>query len=255
MVIQKLNFFLQNNVEPKIRKFFLFSLFDLSVGVVGMLVYGILTSSYGPIWIRNQYFGLWLTTLVFFYSIQSIYIELKKWNKRINYISDIIFIIISIILQFLMCIFYGLAKKIDVIIWSIYIFAVNLTNLYILVIRRKSCFWQKCNQNEENTDAENSLNKEVDTTENSKKIPILLKVLRVINFVLKIFFIIVQCFLLNGAITDGVGNAKYQNIYSKLIDVALNDNTGRTVKINYFCDGPVDATKTLLMFEADGSHG
>ncbi len=215
-MIQKLKSFLNNNVEQPIRKFFLFSLLDLSVGAVGMIVYGILTATYGVTWVRNQYFGLWLTTLVFFYSIQSIYIELKKWPKPINYITDVIFIVISILLPFLMCIFYGLGHKIDVIIWSIYIFAVNLTNLYILIIRKANNLGPKsytgnnfeslnlATSNETNNNFYNLNFKD----QTKSKLSILIRIVRVINFILKIFFIIIMCLLLNGAIVDGTGFVK-----------------------------------------------
>jgi hypothetical protein len=205
-MFQKLKTWLNNHVEPSIRKYFLFSLFDLSVGCVGMIVYGILTSTYGVIWVRNQYFGLWLTTLVFFYSIQSIYIELKKWPKLVYYINDVIFIAVSIILQFLMVVFYGLGHKIDVIIWSIYLFAVNLTNLYILIIRKANNLAPNLEivNNSETLD----LARSDDVKKTFPERSILIRIVRVINFILRLFFIIIMCLLLNGAIVDGTGFAK-----------------------------------------------
>ena len=218
-MIQKFKNWLNSNVEPSIRKYFLFSLFDLSVGAVAMIVYGILTATYGVTWVRNQYFGLWLTTLVFFYSIQSIYIEIKKWPKLLYYINDMIFIVASILLQFLMCVFYGLGHKIDVIIWSIYIFAVNLTNLYILIIRRKDNVGQSDSNNENNFESQNLATYTTDNNNNnsynfnlkdqsSTKKSVLIRIVRVINFILRLFFIIIMCLLLNGAIVDGIGFAK-----------------------------------------------
>ena len=121
---------LNNHVEPLMRIFLLLSLLDLVVGAVSMIIYGILTVTYGVTWIRNQYFGLWLTSLIFFHAIQSVYIEIKKWPKMLYYINDLIFTVISIILSLLMCIFYGLGHKIDVTIWSIYIIVINSKNLY-----------------------------------------------------------------------------------------------------------------------------
>ncbi|CAF0830609.1 unnamed protein product [Brachionus calyciflorus] len=40
------------------RIFFLLSCLDLCISVLGMILYGVFTSTYGPIWIRNQYIVL-----------------------------------------------------------------------------------------------------------------------------------------------------------------------------------------------------
>ena len=178
------------SMTKTIRIFFLFSLFDLLVACVGILVYGILTKTYGPIWVRNQYFGLWLTSVLAFYAIQSLYVELKRWQNKAFFFIDVGFFIISVILQLLMTIFYGLAHKIDAIIWSIYLFAVNVTNLYILFARRGS-IKSKSQRNEE-----------------SKAKSVIFSIIRIANIFLMVLFIIVQCLLLNGAITHGAGRLK-----------------------------------------------
>ncbi len=35
----------------------------------------------------------------------------------------------------------------------------------------------------------------------------------------------------------------------------LSDNTGRTIKIHYLCDGPTNSSSPTFMFEGDNSHG
>ncbi len=204
--------FLNNHVERPMRLFLLLSLLDLVVGAIGMIIYGVLTVTYGVTWVRNQYFGLWLTTLIFFFSIQSIYIELKRWPKLFYYINDMTFIIISILLPFLMCIFYGLGHKIDVIIWSIYVCVINSKNLYILIIRKANNYKPKPvvkNSFEiQDLDSNRPSNKQTQNESKSKGCLILSKILRVFNIILRIFFIIFMCLLLNGAITDGTGFVK-----------------------------------------------
>jgi hypothetical protein len=200
------------SIEKPIKKFFLFSLFDLSVACVGVLVYGILTKTYGPIWVRNQYFGLWLTSVLAFYAIQSLYVEVKKWQNKTYFYIDLGFFIASVILQLLLTIFYGLAHKIDAIIWSIYLFAVNLTNLYILFARRSNI--------KSSTDADQepeTVSKMIDhptsrTNEDSKVKSVIFNIIRISNIVLMVLFIIFQCLLVNGAIIHGAGRIKYLNL-------------------------------------------
>jgi hypothetical protein len=47
-----------------------------------------------------------------------------------------------------------------------------------------------------------------DSSSKSKGCIILTRILRVINIILRFFFIIIMCLLLNGAIVDGIGYAK-----------------------------------------------
>jgi pimeloyl-ACP methyl ester carboxylesterase len=58
--------------------------------------------------------------------------------------------------------------------------------------------------------------------------------------------------LLAGAITEGVGNAKYP-ARGKFADVNYGD--GRTIKVHYLCDGPVNSNQPVIMFEGSASHG
>jgi hypothetical protein len=193
-----------------IRIFFLFSLFDLLVACVGILVYGILTKTYGPIWVRNQYFGLWLTSVLAFYAIQSLYVELKRWQNKAFFFIDVGFFIISVILQLLMTIFYGLAHKIDAIIWSIYLFAVNVTNLYILFARKSNL--KARSESDAKREPETAFKMIDDQKKNankeSKAKSVIFSIIRIANIFMMVLFIIIQCLLLNGAITHGAGRLK-----------------------------------------------
>ena len=258
------------HVERPIIKFFLFSILDTFVGALGMLLYGIFTSTYGPVWIRNQFFGLWLTTLIFFIGIQSIYIEIKTWRKKFIYFYDLVYFILYIIVSFLMVIFYGMSKRIDAIIWSIYIFAVCLTNVYILYARRSNLTQQteiepKINNksyvestSENLTDRHETQQLNTNTNQvepaqkRSKLNRCLIMTCRVVNVILRFLFLLFACFLLAGAITEGVGNAKYP-ARGKFADVNYGD--GRTIKVHYLCDGPVNSNQPVIMFEGSASHG
>lgn len=252
MVFNSLINFLVKNVERPIIKFFLFSLFDTSVGAMGMLLYGIFTHIYGPVWVRNQYIGLWLTTLVTFISVQSLYIEVKSWTKYSYFILDLVFFGTQIIVNSLMLIFYSMAVKIDASIWSAYLFSVNLTNLFILFSRRKNVKTQK----QENQFAEDSSltqplnqNKEIAHKTIKEKLIIVVKIL---NGFLKVVFFIISCFLVIGACIDGTGRPFNRG---KIINVRLDDTvSGEIIKINYFCSQS-NTSDSIIMIEGDETHG
>jgi pimeloyl-ACP methyl ester carboxylesterase len=235
-IFKRITSLLHKHVEPKIVKFFLFSLLDTFVGMLAMLLYGIFTHTYGPVWIRNQYFGLWLSTLIFYIGLQSIYIEIKRINNKFILIYDLIYFALFAMVSFLMIIFYGMSKRIDAIIWSIYICAVCLTNVYVLYVR-------KSNLNQ------------VDTTQQtqSRLLSCLIMTLRIGNVILRFIFLLIGCLLLAGALIEGTGNAKYP-ARGKFTNVDYAQ--GKTIKVHYLCDGLNEfKNESVIMFEGSASHG
>ena len=229
-------------VEKPIRLYFLFSLFDFLVGLVGMCVYGAYINLNGPIWVRNQYIGLWLTTLILITAIQSIYTELVriKHRDRLFYL-DLAYYVITVLISLLFTIFFSISGKIDAIIWSVWIFAVNLTNCYVLYLKTKD------NQFE-NIATDDRVEIQLLETKNTKYI------IRTLIIILKIFGLLFLCFILSGSIVIGAGTVKYP-ARGNIANVALNDNTGRSLKIHYLCSGPKNSTEPVILFEGDGSHG
>ena len=225
--------FLDKRVDKSVRMYFLFSaLVDIPVGVVGLVVYGALTQTYGPVWVRNQYFGVWLLALVLFYSVQSVYIEMKKWRTRVHFVNDCLYVAASVLLFVLLTVFYSIALRIDGIVWTVYIWAVNLTNLYVLFLRRgtenvHTCAYAKANSNEvANIPAaaaagidEDDESSSTSTHSNLKtqmspaaarggRTAIALLALRVVNQLARLAFLVVMCLLLNEAIIDAVGHQR-----------------------------------------------
>ena len=187
-------------VDAPVRIFFYFSIFDLLVGLVGMLVYGILAATDGPIWIRNQFVGLWLLTMVAIYGILSLYLEIKNMSKKkdLKFYFDLSFFVLSTLICLLLCIFFGLSGKIDATIWSVYICAVSLTNCSILFIRTKP---------EEPKTIENQSFQE-DVTETNTEVSENHLAFSVSNIIMKVISLLFVCFILAGSIEYGSGKVK-----------------------------------------------
>jgi pimeloyl-ACP methyl ester carboxylesterase len=254
--INRMKNFLLKNVERPMIKFFLFSIFDTLVGATGMLLYGIFTHTYGPIWVRNQYIGLWLTALIMFISIQSLYIEVKSWNKYSSFLLDLMFFSVELIINLLMLVFYSMAKKIDASIWSVYLFSVNLTNLFILFSRRRSVKEKRDSTN--NQSAEDTLishpltqNQEVKSKSIKEN---LFFALKIFNGILRIACLIVSGFLVAGACIDGTGRP---SIRGKFINVRIGDTESTDlIKLHYLCSKSSFDTNddSVIMLEGDLTH-
>ncbi len=193
-VINKIKEFI-SNVDKPVRLYFYFSVFDTLVGLVGMLIYGILTITDGPIWIRNQYIGLWLLFLVTLYGIISIYLETKRMKRErgAKFYFELAFFVPTTVISLVMCIFFGISGKIDATIWSVYICAVSLTNCYLVFLRTKRVGYNQSGQ-DENT----ALNEGSNSDANHK-------LLSAVNIFLKIASFVILCFMLNGAVENGSG--------------------------------------------------
>ncbi|RNA22554.1 hydrolase [Brachionus plicatilis] len=223
-----------SKIEKSMRIYVFFSIIDLTVGSLGMLLYGIFTATYGPVWVRNQYIGLWLLTILFFYSIQSLYLELRTWSTKFGYFLDVVYFSISVILTLILAIFYCIPPRIDGLIWAFYIFAVNLTNVAILFLKRHHL---------------NNLAR----PESKDFQYVIMQIVKVLNFLLRVIFLVVICFLINGASQEAIGKSRYPS-RGKFVDLKISDSDSKTVKFHFLCDGP-SSNKPLFLFEGSASHG
>ncbi len=187
-------------IDKPVRLYFYFSVFDTLVGLVGMLVYGILTSTDGPFWIRNQYIGIWLLLLVTLYGIISIYLETKhmKRERGAKFYYELAFFLPTTVISLVMSVYFGISGKIDSTIWSVYICAVSFTNCYIVFLKTKRI---------DNEQSGSEPGEETVLTEgsNEDRNP---RLLSAINISLKIASLVILCFVLNGAIEIGAGKIK-----------------------------------------------
>lgn len=185
---------------------------------------------------------------IFLTSIQSIYTELKQIKiKNIIFYIDLIYYLATILISLLMSIFFGIAGKIDATIWSVYICAVNITNVYILYLKTKTINFENVLQE----DNKLFMDKNDQMKINRKKIEFIIATLII---VIKIFGLIVLCLILAGSIVVGAGTIKYPS-RGKFTEVHLNDSTGRTSKVHLLCSGPKNSSQPLILIEGDASHG
>ena len=254
--------FLVQNVEGPMIKFVLFSIFDACVGATGMLLYGIFTAIHGPVWVRNQYIGLWLLTLILFTSAQSLYIEVKSWTKCVHFKLDLAYFSIQLALNVLMFIFYVISGKIDASIWSFYLLAVNVTNLFILYSRRTNLESIKtANSIEENQQAAEVtlINEHSSRNKRLNREYTYFRVLRAINVVMRFVFVVFSCFIVAGAAVEALGKLKYPS-RGTTVNVNLNgaDKSEGYVKVHYLCskNSALNSDNLpIFMIEGDGTHG
>lgn len=191
-------------IDQPVRLYFYFSVFDTLVGIVGLIVYAALTATDGPIYIRNQFFGLWLLLLILDYGLLSIYLQTKHMQRKrgFQFYFDLSFFMLTTMLGFLLFVFYCISGKIDAIIWSLYIWAVNLTNCWICFLRTKSVN----NHNPLGTASDDdSVDQETKATDETPKNHWILQRL---NIGFKLVSLALLCFVLSGAITEGAGRVR-----------------------------------------------
>ena len=215
----------------------------LLTGAIGMLAHGICISIGGPIWVRNQYIGLWLTSMILFYSAQGIYLILKPRDDnlfKMTFFVEIACLTTCLLFSFINIICYGLAKKADAIIWCLIMLVIFLISIYGLINKRKH--------------ASNltGLNSEK-FKENNKKTK-LIKVLQIFNVIFRLIFLIFLIFLTIGSILIGGLTVTYPP-RGKFSTIDLGDGSGRKITIHHLCDGPINSLKPTFLFQGSGSHG
>jgi len=153
-----------------------------------------------------------------------------------------------------MIIFYSMAKKIDASIWSVYLFSVNLTNLFILFSRRRSVKEKRNstnNQSAEDTLISHPLTQNQEVKNKSIK-ENLIFALKIFNGILKIACLIVSGFLVAGACIDGTGRP---SIRGKFIDVRIGDTESTDlIKLHYLCSKSSFDASDVIMLEGDLTH-
>ena len=212
----------------------------LLTGAVGMLGHGIFIAIGGPIWLRNQYIGLWLTTLILFYSAQTVYLILKSNDENFFkklFIFEIVYLSVCSLLSFIMIVCYGLAQKADATIWCIILLLIFTLSIYVVLKKGKKV-----------TNFENEKNKAID--KKSKFI----KALQVINVILRVIFTIFLICLTVGSIVIGGLTVVYPP-RGKFTTVDLGDGSGRTIKIHCLCEGAINVSKPTFIFQGDATHG
>lgn len=182
-MVSKISEFIQN-IEKPVRLFFYFSLFDLLVGIVGTITYLIIATQSTE---SNNYYwfctGLLVEVIII--SILSLYLEVKRIKRERggHFYLEMGFFGATCLISLLMAIFYGIGKKAQATFWCVYIFAVSLTNCFIVFLRTK-----RIENNSE--DAENQNLNSHSPASNSKILSFLNVVFKLASFVVLILILI-----------------------------------------------------------------
>lgn len=222
------------------------------------LVFGL---TLGPTIIRNQFISFWLNLIGVFHSLQTIFI-LKKPRRFITnnfFYFDVTYFTLCSIASLLLIIFYAFAStmKIDEILFSCLLLIITLLNSFLLVFLRQNYKNRLQEAGKEKENYQLKENKEppnffegllVDDKETCGS-----KCLRIFNMVFKFLFLIILGFLVAGAWTIGTGYLWYPP-RGQFSTVKLNDSTNRQLKIHWLCDGPIDDSQPVFLFDGSGSH-
>jgi pimeloyl-ACP methyl ester carboxylesterase len=234
-----------------------YAVLNLLAGMMGMVVYGALSYTFGPVYVMNQFIGLWLTSLLVFFSLLTIwhYCTIRfmpsnqTWMRFTSIGFNIIYFAVIILEMVLLFIGFVMGKRIDAIIWALLLVVLNCGNLFSIIwnyrireldVRDKAGFV--------NTNSINSPQEESSEKANT----IVHYVFASVVLISKILSVVIIALLINGAFTLGAGVVRYPP-RGKFVTVSLDD--GRSQTIHYLCDGPENSSFPVYMFEADGTHG
>ena len=235
-----------------------------TAGLLGILFHGAFSENGGPVWIKNEFIGMWLSGILLFQSLQSIYIVFEN-----NYISsrkslELIYQILIIISATIILISYSIGGKYEALLWGNCILYVSVSNMLgsIRFIKFAEFKDQSSEYNvmKDGLDIEgnqkvdiNIINHDSNEVYFTNNIPSTsLRVIKVLNVFLRLIILIIAGFLTNGSLISGAFYLKYP-ARGEFNSFKLKD--GRIVKFHFKCEGPINSNQPTFMFEADGSHG
>jgi pimeloyl-ACP methyl ester carboxylesterase len=234
---------------------------NLAAGCIGMILYGAFSAAFGPVYVMNQFIGLWLTSLMVFYSICCLYHYFTNRFVPASEISglrlfavvfDSIYYCIVLLMFVLLFIGFAMGRRIDGIVWSLLLciligfilFNVIWENQRDILKRKAASLIQS---NEPNLSATEDV-----VVRRNKIVHRVFLAITIILAIIRVVFIVVIALLIAGAWNLGVGVVKYPP-RGKFATVTLTD--GRPQTIHYLCEGPLNSSFPVYMFEADGTHG
>lgn len=170
--------------------------------ILGLILHGIYTTLRGPIYLQNQYIGLWLASLVLFFSLQAFYLLFKsdRFIRNKFFFSDLFYFSLCLPMTIIIIICYGISRKTEGIMWGLILLGVNSTNVYVLISRRKISTSQTNIQ-----DDKKNLNENKSSSSNGKiKFKnCSIEALKIINIILKGIFLLFLGLLTAGSVIIG----------------------------------------------------
>jgi hypothetical protein len=202
-------------------KSLLFMLATLSslLSVTGVGVYGAYTWLRGPIWLRNQFMGLWLSVALFIYSLQTMYTLLKRPRYLATDCCCCCFFMLDFA-QFLLAfggavligICNGLLMRLDSVGWSVAVACVCFVNCLVLVSRRakakrahnrQSYLLATTTSTEPISGLSTALSRATSSTDGFG-----IWLLRLLSVALKLLALALIGLLANGAVLNGIGTLR-----------------------------------------------
>ena len=145
----------------------------------------------------------------------------KPYKRKSLFVLNIFYFAFVIAASLILTICYGLLKRVDSIVFSAFIFFVNVLSLIVLITKQNNiklsnaseseCFSMSKTKNDNILNATNEQNSpyQIEPTESSGScIKCLKKFLQVINVILKILFLVFMSFLAAGSIVMSSGIIK-----------------------------------------------
>ena len=145
----------------------------------------------------------------------------KPYERKSLFVLNIFYFALVIVSSLILAICYGLLKRVDSIVFSIFIFLVNVLSLIVLITKQNNiklsqtsdseCFSMSKTKNENILNATNEINSpyQIELNESSGScIKCLKKFLQVINVIFKILFLVFMSFLAAGSIVMSSGITK-----------------------------------------------
>ena len=171
-------------------------------------MYGAFVKYPGPIWKRNNFIGIWLSVVLLFYSLQTIYLLKKQPYKRKSFvIVNVFYFCLVILFTLILTVFYGLRMRMDSIVFGILIFLVNSLSLVVLITKQKIKSNNKYILATSETSV--SLASPIKFNHASGSYVKCFKIfLKVINGIFKLAFLVVMGFLAAGAVVLSIGTIK-----------------------------------------------
>eukprot|EP01112_Ceratiomyxa_fruticulosa_P010676 TRINITY_DN2835_c0_g1_i1.p1 TRINITY_DN2835_c0_g1~~TRINITY_DN2835_c0_g1_i1.p1 ORF type:complete len:507 (-),score=78.84 TRINITY_DN2835_c0_g1_i1:94-1614(-) len=225
----------------KLKVFEIVALVSILGGLLGLTIYSSFLHKVGPLYGTNKFVGVWLSTLVIFFSFQTFYlvrsphVKQRFWWKLELWLES--FIILVLVLLFLG---YSAGHHLDGIFWSLALIFVNLVNLYLVYSMGKDKI------NTENLLLPRPPQSDEKNYKSWRAFVIFFAILKACS----VLFLIL---MLGGAWTLGAGYIKY-GPRGKFVHVEYA--SGRTQKIHYLCEGPTDLDNNThtFWFEVGGGH-
>lgn len=155
------------------------------VGLAGVGLYTAYTILPGPIYLRNNFIGLWLSILFSFYALEFIYCVIKSANRVISLCATVFnvayYILVALGAAFV-ALGYGFVLRVDSIAIGVGILALAILSILVLMLRRRQITRNKLHPKTNKKMKTTTEMEQTSTRSNSKLLGNFQKDLHLINY-------------------------------------------------------------------------